>query len=162
MDPDLLTHTGRPVFRGRALRMLRLLSLAAGVFGILLPAALLASTAHGIPDQAEPYVALVGLALASGGFFLVAMAGHRMRRSPVLRSFTATMLMAPFGASAVVIWHGGNIMMVCICSFLLVLTILLYLSFIYPLMHAPAPRKGPPKRTRGQRRYSQPASRAVR
>jgi hypothetical protein len=140
------------VFRGRAQRVLRLLSLAGGVFGILLPAALLASTAHGIPDRAEPYICLLGLALASTGFFLVAMAGHRMRRSPGLRSFTALMLTIPFSASAIVIWHGHNTMMVVICAYLLVLTILLYLSFIYPLMHVPQPR----------RRYSQPASRAMR
>src|SRR5687767_7181874 len=91
MEPSTITHTARPVFRGRALRVLRLLSLAGGVFGILLPAALLASTAHGIPDRAEPYICLLGLALASTGFFLVAMAGHRMRRSAGLRSFTALM-----------------------------------------------------------------------
>lgn len=149
------------------MRVLRLLSLAGGVFGILLPAALLASTAHGIPDAAEPYIALVGLAMASSGFFLVAMTGHRMNRSSILRSLAALLLILPFSASAVVIWHGDNMMMVGICSYLLVLTILIYLSFIYPLMHVPAPRKRPPKRAslraglRG-RRYSQPASRAIR
>lgn len=160
MEPTTVTHTGRPVFRGRALRVLRLLSLAGGVFGILLPAALLASTAHGIPDRAEPYICLLGLALASTGFFLVAMAGHRMRRSAPLRSFTALMLTVPFSASAVVIWHGDNPMMVAICSYLLVLTILLYLSFIYPLMHVPQPRRA--KAAPPRRRYSQPASRAMR
>lgn len=163
MNQTPLTHTGRPVFRGRAMRVLRLLSLAGGVFGILLPAALLAPTAHGIPDRAEPYICLLGLALASTGFFLVAMAGHRMRRSAPLRSFTALMLILPFSASAVVIWHGQNTMMVAICAYLLVLTILLYLSFVYPLMHMPQPRraKGAAAPARS-RRYSQPASRAMR
>ena len=119
------------------MRVIRLLSLAGGVFGILLPAALLASTAHGIPDWIEPYIVLVGVALGSGGFFLVAMAGHRMNRDAMLRSFAALLLMMPFGASGVVIWHASNMLMVWLCTFLLMLTILLYFSFIYPLTHVP-------------------------
>ncbi|MDY0977801.1 hypothetical protein SOM61_22820 [Massilia sp. CFBP9012] len=119
------------------MRVIRLLSLAGGVFGILLPAALLASTAHGIPDWMEPYIVLVGVALGSGGFFLVAMAGHRMNRDAMLRSFAALLLMVPFGASGVVIWHASNMLMVYLCTFLLMLTILLYFSFIYPLTHVP-------------------------
>ncbi|RNF30252.1 hypothetical protein NM04_13370 [Massilia aurea] len=119
------------------MRVIRLLSLAGGVFGILLPAALLASTAHGIPDWMEPYIVLVGVALGSGGFFLVAMAGHRMNRDAMLRSFAALLLMVPFGASGVVIWHASNMLMVYLCTFLLILTILLYFSFIYPLTHVP-------------------------
>lgn len=119
------------------MRVIRLLSLAGGVFGILLPAALLASTAHGIPDWVEPYIVLVGVALGSGGFFLVAMAGHRMNRDPMLRSFAALLLMLPFGASGIVIWHASNMLMVYLCTFLLMLTILVYLSFIYPLTHVP-------------------------
>jgi len=119
------------------MRVLRLLSLAGGVFAILLPAALLASAAHGIPDWIEPYIVLVGLALASGGFFLVAMTGHRMNRDPLLRSFAALLLMVPFGASGIVIWHASNMLMVYLCTFLLILAILLYFSFIYPLTHVP-------------------------
>lgn len=149
MKPAIITRTARPVFRGRAMRVLRLLSMAGGVFGILLPAALLASTAHGIPDWAEPYIVLVGLALASSGFFLVAMTGHRMNRDPLLRSFAALLLTVPFSASAIVIWHASNMMMVYLCTFLLLLTVFLYFSFIYPLMHVPPPKALPravPKR----------------
>lgn len=155
------------------MRVIRLLSLAGGVFGILLPAALLASTAHGIPDWIEPYIVLVGVALGSGGFFLVAMAGHRMNRDAMLRSFAALLLMMPFGASGIVIWHASNMLMVWLCTFLLMLTILLYLSFIYPLTHvpqqpivprthsrrAPKPMQWVPLRRSGQRerRFTQPS-----
>jgi len=128
------------------MRVLRLLSLAGGVFGILLPAALLASTAHGIPDWIEPYIVLVGVALGSGGFFLVAMTGHRMNRDPMLRSFAALLLMLPFSASGIVIWHASNMLMVYLCTFLLILTIFLYFSFIYPLTHVPQ-KKIVPKTT---------------
>lgn len=145
MTPNTVNRAARPVFRGRAMRLLRLLSLAGGVFGILLPAALLASTAHGIPDWSEPYIVLVGLALSSSGFFLVAMTGHRMKNDHLLRSLTALLLMVPFGASAIVIWHGSNMMMVYLCTFLLVLTLFLYFAFIYPLMHVPQ-KKIVPKR----------------
>ncbi|WP_312514796.1 hypothetical protein [Massilia sp.] len=145
MTSNTVNRAARPVFRGRAMRLLRLLSLAGGVFGILLPAALLASTAHGIPDWSEPYIVLVGLALSSSGFFLVAMTGHRMKNDHLLRSLTALLLMVPFGASAIVIWHGSNMMMVYLCTFLLVLTVFLYFAFIYPLMHVPQ-KKIVPKR----------------
>ena len=174
MTPIPITRTARPVFRGREMRVLRLLSMAAGVFAILLPAALLASTAHGIPDWLEPYIVLVGVALGSGGFFLVAMAGHRMGRDAMLRSFAALLLMVPFGASGIVIWHGSNMLMVYLCTFFLVHTILLYCSFIYPLMHVPQP-PAPPRRAnktvawnqlsrprRNPDDYNQPASRANR
>jgi len=137
MTSNTVTRTARPVFRGRAMRMLRLLSLAGGVFGILLPAALLASTAHGIPDWSEPYIVLLGLVLASSGFLLVAMTGHRMKNDHLLRSLTALLLMVPFSASAIIIWHGSNMMMVYLCTFLLVLTVFLYFAFIYPLMYVP-------------------------
>lgn len=154
------------------MRVIRLLSLAGGVSGILLPAALLASTAHGIPDWIEPYIVLVGVALGCGGFFLVAMAGHRMNRDPMLRSFAALLLMIPFGASGIVIWHASNMLMVYLCTFLLMLTILIYFSFIYPLTHVPqqpivpktSPRRAPkpiqwvPLRRNAQRgrRFTQP------
>jgi len=174
MPSNTVSRAARPVFRGRAMRVLRLLSLAGGVFGILLPAALLASTAHGIPDWAEPYIVLVGLALASSGFFLVAMTGHRMKNDHLLRSLTALLLMVPFGASAIVIWHASNMMMVYLCTFLLLLTVLLYFSFIYPLMHVPqkkiVPKRAPRpiqwtplrRKTASGDRYSQPASRVIR
>ena len=155
------------------MRVIRLLSLAGGVFGILLPAALLASTAHGIPDWMEPYIVLVGVALGSGGFFLVAMAGHRMNRDAMLRSFAALLLLLPFGASGVVIWHASNMLMVYLCTFLLILTILLYFSFIYPLTHVPqkpivsrAPSRRVPKpiqwiplrrNAQRERRFTQPS-----
>jgi len=147
------------------MRVIRLLSLAGGVFGILLPAALLASTAHGIPDWIEPYIVLVGVALGSGGFFLVAMASHRMNRDAMLRSFAALLLMMPFGASGIVIWHASNMLMVWLCTFLLMLTILLTHVPQQPIVprtpsrRAPKPMQWVPLRRSGQRerRFTQPS-----
>lgn len=168
MPSTPITHTARPLFRGRAMRVLRLLSLAGGVAGILLPAALLTYSEHGVPPALRPYVVLIGLALASSGFFLVALAGHRMARKPMLRSFAALLLLLPFGASGVVIWHATDLMLSLLCGFLLLLSVVLYLSFVQPLQHVPQPKK---RRRRPRRpwrwkkavhRHSQPASRARR
>ncbi|MGI4720605.1 MAG: hypothetical protein ACRYGO_08940 [Janthinobacterium lividum] len=147
-------NPARPVVRGRALRYLRLTSLFAGVLALIHPPLLLRSIAHAIPDMAEPFVMLGGMLLAAGGYFVIGLAGHRMRRSPPLRSLAALLMMMPFAASAAVVWHGGSPTLLRICGFLMAFTLVLYMSFIYPLMHTPKPRHGTG--------YSQPASRAIR
>ena len=148
-------NPARPVVRGRALRYLRLFSLFAGVLALIHPPLLLRSMAHLIPDMAEPFVMLGGMLLAAGGYFVIGLAGHRMRRSPELRSLAALLMMMPFAASATVVWHGGSSpTLLRICGFLMVFTLVLYMSFIYPLVHTPRPR--------APKDYSQPASRAIR
>ncbi len=147
-------NPARPVVRGRALRYLRLASLFAGVLALIHPPLLLRSVAHAIPDMAEPFVMLGGMVLAAGGYFVIGLAGHRMRRSPPLRSLAALLMMMPFAASATVVWHGGSPMLLRICGFLMAFTLVLYMTFIYPLMHTPKPRPG--------KAYSQPASHAMR
>ena len=148
----------RPVVRGRALRYLRLLSLLAGVVALIHPPLLLRSIAHAIPDIAEPFVMLAGMLLAAGGYFVIGLAGNRMRRSPPLRSLASLLMMMPFAASAIVVWHGGSPALLRACGFLMVLTLVLYMTFIYPLMYTPKP-KDP---ARAPDAYSQPASRAMR
>jgi hypothetical protein len=146
-----VANAARPVVRGRALRYLRLLSLFAGVLALVHPPLLLRRIAHLLPDMLEPVVMLGGMLLTAGGYFVIGLLGQRMRRSPPLRSLAALLMMVPFAASATVVWHGGHPMLLRVCAFLIVFTLVLYLSFIYPLMHTPRPG-----------RYSQPASRAMR
>jgi hypothetical protein len=148
----------RPVVRGRALRYLRLLSLLAGVLALIHPPLLLRSIAHAIPDLAEPFVMLGGMLLAAGGYFVIGLAGNRMRRSPPLRSLASLLMMMPFAASAVVVWQGGSPTLLRVCGFLMMLTLVLYLSFIYPLMYTPKQKDT----AAAPDVYSQPASRAIR
>ena len=148
----------RPVVRGRALRYLRLLSLLAGVLALIHPPLLLRSIAYAIPDMAEPFVMLGGMLLAAGGYFVIGLAGNRMRRSPPLRSLASLLMMMPFAASAIVVWHGGSPTLLRVCGFLMVLTLVLYMSFIYPLMYTPKPKDAAPALDD----YRQPASRAIR
>ncbi|MCC2958080.1 hypothetical protein LK542_20875 [Massilia sp. IC2-477] len=150
-------NAARPVVRGRLLRYLRLLSLFAGVLALVHPPLLLRRISHLLPDIAEPFVMLGGMLLAAGGYFVIGLAGHRMRRSPPLRSLAPLLMMVPFGASATVVWHGGHPMLLRVCGFLMVFTLVLYMSFIYPLTHTPKP-----KSSRRAQAYSQPASRAMR
>lgn len=156
--PTSPSQAARPVVRGRALRYLRLLSLFAGVLALVHPPLLLRRIAHLLPDVVEPFVMLGGMLLAAGGYFVIGLAGHRMRRRPALRSLAALLMMIPFAASATVVWHGGHPMLMRVCGFLIAFTLVLYLSFIHPLMHTPRPRQG----TGGSGRYNQPASRAMR
>lgn len=155
--PTSVPNPVRPVVRGRLLRYLRLLSLFAGVLALVHPPLLLRRISHLLPDIVEPFVMLGGMLLAAGGYFVIGLAGHRMRRSPPLRSLASLLMMIPFAASATVVWHGGHPMLLRVCGFLMVFTLVLYMSFIYPLMHTPRPKGGGRVEA-----YSQPASRAMR
>jgi hypothetical protein len=157
--PMSAPRPARPVVRGRALRYLRLLSLFAGVLALIHPPLLLRSIAYAIPDIVEPFVLRGGLGLAAGGYFVIGRAGNRMRRSPPLRSLSALLMMMPFAASATVVWHGGSPTLLRICAFLMAFTLVLYMTFIYPLMHTPKRR---PALGSDADAYSQPASRAMR
>ncbi|WP_020655856.1 hypothetical protein [Massilia niastensis] len=122
---------------------LRLLCLMAGVVVLVAPPVMLFPTGASMPNVFKAAAVLCGLLLASSGFFLVGMAGHRMRRSPRLRSLAAVLLAVPFAASVAMFWRSGSPTLLSMCSMLLCFTALLYLSFIYPVLRAPGYR--PPR-----------------
>lgn len=120
---------------------LRLLCLLAGVLILVAPPAMLFPAGATGLDALRVAVLLIGLVLASSGFFLVGMAGHRMRRSWQLRALAALLLAPPVGASVLVMWRGGSPTMLWMCSLMLSFTLVLYLTVVCPVVSTDGPRR---------------------
>ena len=119
----------------------RLLCLLAGIMILVAPPVMLYPNGNVMPDAFRAAGVLMGLTLASSGFFLIGMAGHRMRRSPQLRSLAGLLLAAPLLGSLAMMWRGGSPMMLWMCSAMLSLTIVLYMTFVMPLVSAQGHRR---------------------
>lgn len=119
---------------------LRLLCLMAGVVVLVAPPVMLFPTGASMPNVLKAAAVLGGLLLASSGFFLIGMVGHRMRRSPPLRTLAAVLLAVPLAASVAMFWRSGSPTMLSLCSMLLCFTAMLYLTFIYPVLRSPGHR----------------------
>lgn len=126
---------------------LRLLCLAAGVLVLVAPPMVLFPIGAAAPDGRFALMFLACMALASTGFLLIGMAGHRMRRSSLLRSLAALLLAPPCLASLAVLWRGGAPALLWMCSLMLVVTLVLYLTLVYPVVrsqgHRPLRRPEP-------------------
>ena len=59
----------------------RLLCMLAGIMILVAPPVVLYPNGGATPDAVKAAGILAGLVLASSGFFLIGMAGHRIRRS---------------------------------------------------------------------------------
>ncbi|MEH6436345.1 hypothetical protein [Massilia sp. DD77] len=119
----------------------RLLCLVAGIFILVAPPVVLYPTGGAMPDALKAGAMLAGLVLASSGFFLIGMTGHRMRRSPALRSLAGLLLAAPLLAGLAVMWRGGSEFMLWGCSLMLMLTVVLYMTFVVPVVSAQGHRR---------------------
>lgn len=87
--------------------LLRLLCFACGVLVLVAPPIVAFPVGAAAPDAGREGMFLLCMALASGAFFLIGMAGHRLRRSPTLRSLTALLLALPCPAWAAWPCYGG-------------------------------------------------------
>mgnify|MGYP000847653397 CR=1 FL=1 len=109
---------------------LRLTSLAAGVLVLIAPA-LLIRVGGMPPDAGRAGATLACVVLAAGGFFLVGMAGQRLRRSTSLRALAAVLLGVPTLASAALLWRGGSPSVLWLAGAVIGLSALLYLTLVY-------------------------------
>jgi hypothetical protein len=119
----------------------RLLCLLAGILILVAPPVMLYPNGAMTPDALKAVGVLAALVLASSGFFLIGMAGHRMRRSPALRSLTGLLLTAPLLGSLGMMWRGGAPTMLWMCSLMLSLTVVLYATFVVPVVSAQGHRR---------------------
>ena len=124
---------------------LRLLCLAAAVLVLVAPPLVAFPVGAASPNARTAAGFLVCMALASGAFLLIGLAGHRLRRSALLRWLTALLLVLPCVASARVLWHGGAAPLLWMCSMMLGVALVLSLTLVYPLVRAQGHR---PLRTR--------------
>lgn len=119
----------------------RLLCMLAGIMILVAPPVVLYPNGGVTPDAVKAAGILAGLVLASSGFFLIGMAGHRIRRSPTLRSLAGVLLAAPLLGSLGMMWRGGAPTMLWMCSLMLSLTVVLYATFVVPVVSAQGHRR---------------------
>lgn len=126
---------------------LRFVCLAAGILVLVAPPMILFPVGAASPDARFAAAFLACMALASGAFFLIGMAGHRMRRVPMLRLLAALLLAPPSLASAAILWQGGAPALLWMCSLMLGLALVLYLTMVYRVVraqgHRPLRRREP-------------------
>jgi len=115
---------------------LRLLCLVAGALVLVAPAALFPTGAMA-PDAGKAMIALLCVVLAAAGFFMVGMAGQRLRRSPPLRLFAALLLAVPVVSSVALLSNGGSPALLVMAGAVLVLCAVLYPTLVFRgLRHA--------------------------
>ena len=109
--------------------LLRLLSLAAGALVLVAPAILFPSGTM-VPDAGKAGLALACVVLAATGFFVVGMAGRRLRRSPPLRTLAALLLAVPLVASLILLANGGSPVLLTMAGATLGLSMVLYPTMV--------------------------------
>jgi hypothetical protein len=75
---------------------------------------------------------MFGLSLISGTFLYIALLAPRMRRSIALRVLGGILLMLPAAVSFVVLWERNEAEMLWCGGLLLVVTVLMFISFVFP------------------------------
>jgi hypothetical protein len=111
---------------------LRLLSFLIAVIIPMVPPLVLADAGtSGMPGW--PVVGgLFGMCLVSGSFLYIALLGTRMRRSIALRILGGLLLTVPAAVGLVMLWTGDEAEMLWSGGALLVTTILMFISFVFP------------------------------
>jgi hypothetical protein len=92
------------------------------------------------------------LLLAAASFFFIAIAGHRISRSPDLRRLGAMLLCAPFLAALVALWLAAAPAALWMSGLLLGFTLSVAAALAYPLLQGPSPRRQRARDVRHARR----------
>lgn len=108
---------------------LRLMCLIAGALVLVAPAMLFPSGAMA-PDAGKAGLALACVVLAATGFFIIGMAGRRLRRSPPLRTLAALLLAVPLVASLFLLANGGSPLLLAMAGATLGLSMVLYPTMV--------------------------------
>jgi hypothetical protein len=125
---------------------LRLLSILAGFLVLIVPAVLLADAGLGGMPGMTAIAALGGLALVSGSFIYIGMAGDRMRRNGRARMLGALLLAVPIAGSLVVMASRKDANLLWGSGALLAFSLMLFLVFVFPAVER---RQRPMRRREG-------------
>jgi len=111
---------------------LRLLSFLIAVIVPIVPSFVLGDASiRGLPGW--PVLGgLFGMCLISGSFLYVSLLGLRMRRSIALRMLGGLLLMVPATVGLAMLWTSNEVAMLLAGGALLVTTILMFISFVFP------------------------------
>lgn len=115
---------------------LRLLCLAFGVLVLVAPPMVAFPVGAAAPNARLAVMFMLCMGLASAAFFLIGMAGYRLRRSPSMRALAALLLAPPCVGSIALLWHGAAPALLWMCSMLIGFALVLYLTLIYRVVPA--------------------------
>ena len=118
---------------------LRFACLLAGLMVLLAPPAMLYPTGVSSNELAPAAGMLTLLLLAAASFFFIALAGHRIYRSPRLRRLSVPLLSAPFLAGIVGLWGSSTPTALWLSGLLLGFTLSVAALLASPSSKAPAP-----------------------
>lgn len=114
--------------------LLRLLSVAIGFSMLVVPPMLVASNGVVRPGSERAVMLLASMAVGSLGFFLIGLSGNQMDRSPWLRRVAAGLLAIPLVLGALWVWISNSPVIVLAACGLLVVSVLLGLTLVYPVI----------------------------
>ncbi|QOY95269.1 hypothetical protein IM543_05215 [Massilia sp. UMI-21] len=118
---------------------LRLACLLAGVLVLVAPPAVLFPNGSAFPDLPHAAFLLVALLAAASSFFFIAMAGHRIKRSPALGRLCTMLLVAPLLAGVALLWGSAEPLAMWMSGALLCFTLLLALLLAFMQLKQPSP-----------------------
>jgi len=127
---------------------LRFACLLAGLMVLLAPPALLYPTGVSSNELAPAAGMLTLLLLAAASFFFIALAGHRIHRSPRLRRLSVPLLGAPFLAGVAGLWVSTTPTALWLSALLLGFTLTVAAILASPLVQGPSPRRLRARETR--------------
>ncbi len=116
---------------------LRLACLLAGILVLVAPTVLFP---NGAADIVKSAPMLVGLVLAAASFFFIAMAGHRIKRSPALGRLCAGLLLVPFLFAAAMLWRSAEPSALWVSGALLSFTMIVSVALLGLVLQGPSAR----------------------
>lgn len=117
---------------------LRLACLLAGILVLVAPSVLLSPGTDVVSNLGRSAALQVALLLAASSFFLIGIAGHRIKRSRALGRLCAMLLMVPFLAGAATLWAGINPATLWMGGALLSFTLIVSLVLATALLQGPS------------------------
>jgi hypothetical protein len=120
---------------------LRFACLIAGFLVLLAPPAMLYPTGASSSELVPAAGTLIALMLAAASFFLVALAGHRIRTARAPLRLCALLMCAPFLAAIVALWNATTPPALWLSGLLLGFTLIVATVLASPLLRGPSPRR---------------------
>ncbi|CAN7568142.1 hypothetical protein [Massilia sp. LjRoot122] len=117
---------------------LRFACLLAGMLALVVPPMLLFPSGAVTFAPSSSAALLAAQLLAASSFFFIAVAGHRIKRSPRLARLCALVLLAPFAAGAATLWRGVEPTALWLGGALLGFTLIVGLALVLVMLQGPS------------------------
>ena len=117
---------------------LRFACLLAGMLALVAPPMMLFPNGAAASELSRSAALLAAQLLAASSFFFIAVAGHRVKRSPRLARLCALVLLAPFATGAATLWRGAEPTTLWLGGALLGFTLIVALALALVMLQGPS------------------------